>query len=328
MLNSEAYACINTNEETRVASSSGGLYSLIAEYFVNNGGIIYAAVYDENLLVKHTRITTIEEIASSRGAKYVFSRVGDVFNQVLDDLKDGSKVMFVGSPCQCAGLIALTKEYRDNLLIVDFVCHGVPGVDVWKDYLQAFEKRNGSLAAVNMRCKKTGWSMYSYCWELKCADGKVIYERQQDNPYMKGFSQDITLREACFNCKNKGFNRETDITLGDFWGIGEMYPEMDDNKGTSLIIVHSEKGSEILKEIEGSVKIIHVLEDEAVKHNPSILHSAQKNSKRDLFNRNREQGIDYIDNIELLCRKTIMQKLQIKIRRFKYKIKKNHKKIG
>ena len=308
-METKAYACINKNETVRLSSSSGGVYSLLAEEIIREGGCVFAAAFDENLCVKHIKITTIEDIEKSRGAKYVASDFVDAIKEAQGLLKEGRKVMFVGTPCQCAALIECAKDNRDNLLCVDCVCHGVPDKKIWNLYLESLAKRGHSLQHVNMRNKKTGWTRYQYCWEMKYSDGTVKYEKADKNPYMIGFTKDYYLRSSCYSCKHKGFARNTDITLGDFWGIWDIKPHMDDNKGTSLVLVHSQIGMDYFTRISSEMICEEVSEEEAVRNNRSILISAKRNSKADIFEKNISCGNDFVSVMKKLEKENYLKKI-------------------
>ena len=313
-METKAYACYNQDNVVRDNSSSGGVYSLLAEQVINAGGVVYAACYNEKLDVVHTRIDKVEDIPKSRGSKYVFSSIGKSIQEIKELLEQGINVMFVGTPCQCAGVLKVAGENRDKLLCVDFVCHGVPEQKIWHMYLDALNKRGIDLVDVNMRCKDTGWSNYNYCWKYTSKDGKTIIEKQKDNPYMKGFVGDFYLRNVCYNCQFKGYERLTDITLADFWGIWDLHPEMDDNKGTSLVMLHTEKGQEYYQKISESIVQLEVTKEEAIKNNPSIVKSAVKTDKYDMFNKMISEGKDFITVIERMKKVSFLTKIKRKIK--------------
>lgn len=313
-MHTKAYSCINIDEKIRKESSSGGVYTLLAEKIISIGGVVFAAVYEEHLQVKHVRIDSFDGIKASRGAKYVFSEYADSLGEVYSSLKNGQIVMFVGTPCQCAAVLAKASEYRENLLCVDLVCHGAPAKKYWNEYLRSLSKRNGNLLDVNMRCKNTGWSRYKYCWEQTFNGGKKIIELQEKNSYMIGFTKNYYLRQSCYTCKHKGYERLTDITLGDFWGVWDILPEMDDNRGTSLILIHSDKGMSYLNQIKGNLKVVEITKDMAVKYNKSILEPSVKNKNADLFQKELDLGKDFIDLINKFEKVSFIKKIKYKIK--------------
>ena len=209
-----------------------------------------------------------------QGAKYVQSELRDTFLEAENALKAGRKVLFSGTPCQIAGLKNyLGKEY-DNLLTVDLVCHGVPSPLVWESYLKYRKEKDGQSEVadkVNMRSKVTGWSRYNYSVEYKYKDGQVYQKKNGEDPYMRAFVSNMILRPSCNECHFKGLERCSDFTLGDFWGIWNIKPEMDDDKGTSLVVVHSEKGRMYWEKIKEFCVSVEVTAEEAYRENPSMM---------------------------------------------------------
>lgn len=311
------FACYNTNDEIRGISSSGGIYYLLADKVIQDGGVVYAACY-EGLRVKHIRIDKKEEIDQTCGAKYIQSDLGDTFKSIAVDLKNGRKVLFVGQPCQCAGLRQSVGQH-DNLICVDFVCHGIPGKDVWQKYLELMKKHGISIRSVNMRDKSTGWKKYN--WRIETEDGRIIIQPRTENAYMKGFLKDLYLRPSCYQCHFKGVVRQTDITLGDYWGIETAHPEMFDDKGVSLVMLHSEKGKDLFSKIKASLRIVETTVEKATKANPSIIISPMKPREADVFKARMEKGEDFCSAINELTRpnkfRDMATKVDRKIKRLK-----------
>ena len=303
-LKSKAYACWNIKEEERRYSSSGGIYVLLAKEIIKNNGVIFAVCYDEKFEAVHMQIELEEDLFQSMGSKYMPSKLNDTFISVKRILLQGRQVMFVGTPCQCAGLKKYIGEKDDNLICIDMVCHGVPSRSVWRNYLQNLDK-NKLLEYLNMRDKSSGWSRYQYSWKMKYKDDTEKVILQENIPFMKGFTMDFYLRPSCYECQFKGINRSADITLGDFWGAWEMQPEMDDNKGTSLILIHSRKGERLIEKISSNLKIQEVDIEAAVKYNPSIIKSPLKSPQRRIF----FQKMKSEDNIEKIITEITKQKL-------------------
>lgn len=313
-MKTKLYACYNKNEAIRMNSSSGGIYSLIAEKIFEEAGVVYAACYGENLEVIHRRITNIEELEASRGSKYVSSKLGDTFTEIRNELQTGRKVLFAGTPCQCAGLLSFLQGKTENLICVDFVCHGVPGRTAWRAYLDSLKRRGINPQKINMRDKSTGWSRYHYSWHITDKEGKDIYQLQSENPYMKGFIQDLYIRPSCRMCQFKGIDRETDITLGDYWGCWNIQPGMDDDKGTSLILVHTDKGLKLFDLIKNDIVCEDVIEENAIKYNPSIIRSSIRCSEgeRNYFAKCMNDGKDFITVIEKIAGDSVMAKVRRK----------------
>lgn len=285
-MKTQAYACYNLDDNERKKSSSGGIYVLLAKYMIRHNGIVFAACYDEHLEVTHEMITDLTQIEKSQGSKYVVSKLNNTYKEIGECLVQGKEVLFVGTPCQCAGLLSYLKQKQvdmTNLFSIDFVCHGIPVRLAWRKYKESIQKKGKKLKSVNMRDKSTGWSRYNYAWEYIDTDGERTVIHQNDVTYMKGFVSDIYLRPSCYECQFKGVDRETDITLADYWGVWDLQKEMDDNKGTSLLFVHSDKGEKVLKQLNASMKMEEVDLDAVTVRNPSILKSAVLTPKREKF---------------------------------------------
>ncbi len=279
-----AYAAFSKNDILRRESSSGGIFSELATAILQEGGIVYGASYDDKGVVRHVAIEDEKALGKLRGAKYSQSILGDSFQIIKTQLNSGRKVLFSGTPCQVAGLKALLKKEYDNLICIDFVCHGVPSPMVWEKYLKYRAKiDNDSILPkyINLRNKESGWSNYSYSIEFAYDGEKRYLCKNKQDPFMNLFVNDFILRESCSDCCFKGFSRASDITLGDFWGIWDIDSEMDDNKGTSLILIHSIKGNRMLETIAENIKMRRVTLDQAASQNPSLLKSSVHKTNRE-----------------------------------------------
>ncbi|WP_370840239.1 Coenzyme F420 hydrogenase/dehydrogenase, beta subunit C-terminal domain [Megamonas funiformis] len=276
-----AYAGINKDDQIRVKSSSGGIFSILAEYIIKNNGIIYGASFDENFNIKHKRILCNTDLDLLRGSKYVQSSIGDIYKQVKSDLESNRQVLFTGTPCQVEGLRSYLRKEYVNLITMDFICHGVPSPLVWKKYLEEMKKsKQENIKNIYFRNKDIGWKVFS----LKIIfDEKIYINNLSKDLFMKGFLQDVYLRPSCYSCKFKKINRVSDITVADFWGIENILPKMDDDKGTSLIVIHSEKGEQLFDKLSETMILNEVNLNEAIKYNPSMIKSVKYNEKRNSF---------------------------------------------
>lgn len=279
-VSSKYFAAINFNRSQRERSSSGGIFSLLAENILEEGGVVYGALYDDNKMVRHSAVERIEDIQLLQGAKYSQSILGNSFSKIKEELTKGRKVLFAGTPCQIAGLKAFLKKEYDNLLLIDFICHGVPSPEAWKSYLNYRKQKDGQntiAKEINLRSKETGWSLYNYSVKFRYNTGYEYQSISGEDEYLKAFINNLIIGPACNSCLFKGMHRCSDITLGDFWGIWNLYPDMDDNKGTSAVCVHSKKGDCVWQQISGNCKTVEVCEEDISRNNPSIKMSAQKN---------------------------------------------------
>lgn len=281
----EVFAAVNKDDSVRMQSSSGGIFTALAEKIIQEKGVVFGARFDEKWEVMHDYTETIEGLKAFRGSKYVQSRIGDTFSQAEFFLKTGRKVMFTGTPCQIAGLrLFLRKEY-ENLLAVDIICHGVPSPMVWRKYLGEKIQQGGleCIQSISFRNKNTGWKNYSFQIEYDKNHLKSSFsEYASQNIFMKGFLADLYLRPSCYACPSKKLKSGSDITLGDFWGIQHIKPELDDDKGISCILVNTNKGLLYFKLL--SLMRIESTFRDVLNGNISITESVKVDeNKRDKF---------------------------------------------
>lgn len=299
------YAAVNPDEEIRRQSSSGGIFTLLAETVIADNGVVFGARFDKHWNVVHDYTETLEGLAAFRGSKYVQSRIGNAYSQTEQFLKAGRKVMFTGTPCQVNGLKQFLRKEYANLLAVDFVCHGVPGPKVWRKYLDeevarlcdknsvsshhisSFPDRDTLVKSISFRNKALGWKKYSFVLTLSKASAAgeqntVSYSSLfYDNAYMQAFLANLSLRPSCYNCPAKEEKSGSDITIGDYWGVENVKPNIDDDKGCSLVILNTKKGNNKFQTL--NTKKQKTFYQEAQKANPSIKLSVQEPPYRKLF---------------------------------------------
>jgi len=313
-----AYACYNIDEKVRMGSSSGGLFSLIAEQVINSGGIVFGAGFDKYFTVIHSWVDLKEELGKFRGSKYVQSKIGETYKQVEEFLKQERQVLFSGTPCQISGLKSYLKRDYNNLICIDIICHGVPSPKVWQKYISYQEKRAGSpIRKIIFRLKKEGWKRYSVSFLFN--NDMVFVQTFDKNLYMKAFLTDICLRPSCYKCKYKNLNRDSDITLADFWGIQNLLPEMDDDKGTSLVIVNSIGGKLMFEGIKDRIQYKEANINEAICYNKSAINSAIENSKRKKFFANIDR-LQFDNLVNKYCSGSIIIKIQGKAKSMARKV--------
>lgn len=278
-----AFAAYIKDKAIRCKSSSGGVFSELATYILAQAGVVFGAAYDEEFDVHHICVENIDELACLRGAKYSQSKLGPTYQNIQRYLMSGRKVLFSGTPCQVAGLKSFLHKEYENLICIDFVCHGVPSPMAWKAYVtfRARSDNDGQLPqSINLRSKETGWSRYRYSNVFEYKNGKRYLCPSGDSLFMKLFVGDYICRPSCENCSFKGYSRISDLTLGDFWGIWNISPEMDDDSGTSLILCQSNHGAELLNNISDKIVMKQVTLEEASRQNKSILTASPANPRR------------------------------------------------
>lgn len=278
-----AYAVINKSEDIRSASSSGGVFSYVAESIILHGGVVFGAAFSEDFhTVKHICVDTVEDLYKLRGSKYLQSTIGNSYKEAETLLKEGRKVLFTGTPCQIAGLYACLKKDYSCLYTADIICHGVPSPKVWDYYLKRKEKDMGApIKHVSFRNKCSGWKYYSV--ELYFSNGETYIAKFRDDLYMKGFLKNLYLRPSCYDCAFKGVKRIADMSLGDFWGIDRVMPQMDDDKGTSLVLVHTQKGKALVGAKNDTLQLNEVNIDDAILYNGAAIKSSPVHPKRKKF---------------------------------------------
>ena len=279
----EVFAAWSLDYNNKLESSSGGCFFEIAKYIIGKGGVVVGAAYDKQLNVIHKIVKTEQELICLRGAKYVQSTIGNIFREIMDHIKQDKMVFFVGTPCQVAGLNSyLGYKKNDKLYTADLICHGVPSPKVYNKYLLELERKYKSKPIkMNFRDKTTGWNRYSLKVEFE--NGKKILDNIQENVYMRGFLQNIYLRPSCYDCKFRGFPRVADFTLGDFWRIKEKKENLDDDTGTSELIVNSVKAEALLNEMHNSIHREQIDLDFGIKVNHCLNHNVKQPENRDSF---------------------------------------------
>ena len=278
----KCYVAYNKDEVScKNKASSGSIFELIAKLILNENGIVIGAAFDENNKLNHIAIDNIKDLDKLKGSKYLQSHLNNIFTYIKENIKN-KKILFVGTPCQVAGLKSFIKNDFNNLICLDLVCHGVPSPKLFEKYIKEIEdKYNSQIVDYNFRDKKTGWDTYSNTITFK--NQKEITQLQKDNKYMKLFLSDIALRESCYNCNFKLGNKYSDITLGDFWGVNNYYPDMYNKTGVSAIIINTEKGNNMFNNIKDNIIYKECKLEEITNGNPSLKISGKYPKKRKEF---------------------------------------------
>jgi len=278
----QSYACYNKDEQIRMQSSSGGIFTLIAKEVIANGGVVFGAGFDKEFNVVHSYVEIKEELGEFRGSKYVQSKIGNTYKQAKEFLDIGRQVLFSGTPCQIGGLKSYLQQDYDNLFCIDIICHGVPSPKVWQKYISFQEARAGATAwRIAFRCKNKGWKRFSLSFLFN--NDKEYVQTLDKDLYMQVFLHNICLRPSCYTCNFKTLHRQSDITLADFWGIQNILPGMDDDKGTSLIFVNSASGQSMLEQIKDKILYKEVDINQAMVYNLAAIKPAEQNLKREKF---------------------------------------------
>lgn len=297
-------------------SSSGGVFSWIAKATIDSAGVVFGSVMNPDMTVGHSEAETMDQVCAMRGSKYVQSDMYSSFEDARNYLEEGRKVLFTGTPCQIAGFKAyLGKEY-EGLLTADIACHGVPGPGLWQKYVEALSLRSGSAVTdVRFRDKKSGWRRYSFSY---AAGGRTVSVPYTKDPYMALFVQDMTLRPSCYDCPARGGRSGSDLTLADLWNVAATVPQMDDDKGVSLVLANTDKG---IKALEG-LDMVKVDAGVAKRMNSGFATTIQCPQRREEFFAGMHSTKDIISYMKgFVVRKCTIRKIYQNFHTFMSKIK-------
>lgn len=298
----KVYAAINKNDEIRNESSSGGMFTFLAESVINKGGVVFGARFNEKWEVIHDYTETIQGLDAFRGSKYVQSVVGTSYIDAQRFLKSGRRVLFSGTPCQIAGLKHFLRKDYENLLTVDVVCHGVPSPLVWRTYLKETNKKirakrvDGKntvlsdvslkempvITGISFRDKTNGWKKYGFV--IHNTIKELVHTPHYEDSYFKGYLNSLYSRPICHNCMFKSGCGNSDLSIADFWGVDKVLPDFYDDKGCSLVLVNTSKGVQSLSE-NRQLAIAEVSYDSILKHNSAIVKSHLKHKNSEKFYR-------------------------------------------
>ncbi|MBR1543181.1 MAG: Coenzyme F420 hydrogenase/dehydrogenase, beta subunit C-terminal domain [Bacteroidaceae bacterium] len=301
-------AAVNPNEAIRANSSSGGVFTLLAEEVVSRGGVVFGAAYDSDWMVSITSAQTIGELDKFRGSKYLQAKVGNTYRDCKAFLDTGIYVLFSGTPCQISGLKHYLRKDYDNLITVDIVCHGVPSPGVWKQYLaEVSDAGKRAIRDVKFRDKRDGWRKFNFVIDYSEGSEEYVMASEHDkNPYMRAFLSDLILRPSCYECPAKCGRGSADITLADFWGAEHFI--QDDDKGVSLVMLNTNKGTRLFQSC--SILPTSVDYDEVSKYNSAIFNSCSPHPKRAEFFASFVKGDGVNDLIVHLLKPSYRQQIR------------------
>lgn len=312
------------NENIRMTSSSGGAFHYFATKIIEQNGFIMGAGFNEEWKVTHQEATSLKELENLKRSKYVQSDINNTYQRTQELLKKGEIVLFTGTPCQIAGLHSYLRKEYNNLYTIDLICHGVPSPDVFDAYsaeisntkscdinsnpLRFYKKNNKEgkkISYINFRTKKGNnlWRLYSLELNFQNSDTHIIHDWKHDI-YSKGFLDNLYLRESCYQCQFRNLTSGADITIGDFWGIEKYLTSHDDNKGTNVIIINTQKGAQLCSDMtsihEGNLQQI-------IEHNISLIKSPKPHTLRNFFFQNyKKKGMIFTTLVCIQRSKTAM----------------------
>ena len=305
-------AAWSKDEDIRLSSTSGGLFSEIAKGFMKDeDSFIVGAIYNKDFLVEHYITNKVEDLALLRQSKYIQSDKKQIFRRIKEKLDQDKKVLFVGAPCEVSGLYNFLRRPYNNLITVDFICLGTNAPKVYRKFLEMLkDKYNSKVKRVWFKNKTYGWNLFSTKVEFK--NGKIYLKDRLHDYFMRGYigKKKFYIRECCTQCQYKGFPRVSDISLGDFWGLGKKYPELDQDKGTSVVLINSRKGELLYNHIYDKIYSYDKDLGDAINGNPALMISPKLNEKIDDFYNDLDQ-ISFDKLINKYCKVNFREKLRI-----------------
>ena len=306
----EAYYAFAKDDICR-GSSSGGVFTLLAQEILLRGGLVFGAAFDDKHRVCHLAIDNVEDLAELRTSKYVQSDIGRTFAQAKASLQESRCVLFTGTPCQIAALRQFLGKDYETLYTQDIICHGVSSPSVWSQYL-AQQHGQKEITSINFRDKTLGWNDFSM--KIEYADGTCYRELATKDPYERAFLANLTLRPSCYQCQYKTVSRVSDLTLADYWGVELVHPELKDQQGVSLVLVHTKKGAELFAKASERLTVGQTDLHRATTMNHATTHSVPWHPHRDDFfaSRQTEPQAPLVDR---LLKPTFMQRMKKTIRR-------------
>ena len=278
----KAYAAYSIDEQIRQNSSSGGIFSELAEIVLAAGGAVAGASMQPDGVVRHILAETTEQLALLRGSKYVQSEAWHVFAPIQSMLDAGRTVLFTGTPCQTAAMSVGLNGPAERLILVDLICHGAPSPAVWKRYVDFRSEQAGAKCTdVSFRDKQESWQRYRL--KMQFANGTSYAAPAAEDPYLRAFLKNASLRPSCSDCMFKGSHRVSDLTLADYWGVERLHPIQNAKQGVSLVLVHSEKGQQLLKQCAGRLVLEETETAPALAANSAYTCSALASPNRARF---------------------------------------------
>ena len=319
-------AAFAKDENVRIESSSGGIFTVLAEKVIDDGGVVVGVAQLSPTKFGHIVVNKKSDLDKLRGSKYIQADVGLIYREVRSLLKNGKKVLFSGTPCQVAALYAvLGKNAYADLFTVDIVCHGTPSVKVFKKYIAELEKDNSAhVLSSRFRDKQKGWKLFSMTSSLKTISGgfSKISKTLREDKFMHVFLRNICLNTSCANCHYGKLPRIADITLADYWGVWIHHPEMDDDKGTSVVLLNTIHGKNLFDSVSDKVIQCESKLEYAIAANRCIVSSSKQHPKRAEFFADLDQNdLDYL--IKKYCPyPSFTKKMYTKVRAMLGRVKK------
>ena len=293
----KAMAVQNKDREALLNSSSGGIFSALADYFLSKNGYIAGCIFDNSFRPIHILADKKDMIEKMRGSKYVQSDLKDIYIQIKNCLKDGKDVLFTGTPCQVDGLNCFLGKQYDSLFTVDLICHGVPSFKIFQQYLESFAQKHGEITDIKFRDKKrNGW----------CSQGSITYAHKtklfsqyNESYYYYYYLLNCISRISCYSCKYSTIKRVGDLTIGDYWNFPDDFPNVDSRNGFSAVLINTSKGEKVFSEIENDIYSYTATIDSVVKGNGNLsAPCVMPDLRKTIFERISQEGYETIAKTE------------------------------
>ncbi len=313
------YATWSNDAENRYISTSGGMFFELAKYIIEHNGFVVGARYNKDNMVEHYLVNNLIELESLRQSKYLQSDTKNIFKETLNAIKTKKLVLFAGSPCQIAGLLKFLKKEYDNLITVEFICRGVNSPKAYRSWLSEIESlENSKVSKVWFKYKMNGWKASPRCTRVDFINGNYKVYDGNSNKYMNGYlGPNLYIRPSCGNCYFKDLPRQADITLADFWGITK---DLDDDKGTSLVLINSLNGQKYFNCIEKNIHFEERNLKEIYDGNTCFKESVKINKKSEKFLKSLSDN----NFTKMLNKYSKLYSIKAKLSSLKNKIKKNN----
>ena len=317
------FAAMALDENLRMNSSSGGVFSLLAESVLSRNGVVFGAAWEGGGRIGTPvlrGVTAESELAVLRGSKYVQARPGTSFDEADKALRAGRPVLFSGTPCQIAGLKAFLGRDDDKLLSVEVICHGCASPAVFQSYVRSLEEEHGgNCTTYTFRSKKNGWTTDSI--EASFSNGNSLSEEPAKDPFFRGFVHDLYNRRSCAACAFRNLKSGADVTLGDFWHVSQHLAGMNDGKGTSLVLCNTGKGDSAFSAIMPRMRTCETSFKLSLRVNPALRRSSKPHRNREAFFRQWRDASDLKDLIRRLTALSLAEKVSLAFRRFVYRVR-------
>lgn len=311
----ECYAVKNKNIDQLKKSASGGAFSALAQWTFDHGGSVFGVAWNDNMMPVHIGIHSSEDLPQLQGSKYVQSQSHGCFYSVKSELQKGKNVLFCGTPCQCAGLRHFLRKDYANLICVELICHGVPSASFLRSYLDLIEKKvKGKIIDLKFRDKKRGWGALLHATYKKGNGVKHLYLSTGESYYYYYYYWGGNLyRSSCYNCKYATIHRESDFTIGDYWGIESMHPRFDKTLGVSVLLANTSKAKDIVKRLSDYLDILPSSVEFAKRQNGQLVSPSRQTTSSDvIWDIYKKEGAEGLENYYRKTNRKVILKSKIK----------------